>query len=162
MVGLKVTLRLRIPSGDAHYAADRVEGARVLTIFGDLAAELLIRLDGDEGLLRAYESVEFLAPVFGGDYIEATAELVSVEETARRMRFEARTVITNTRQPGVARSAADPVDPPLLVCRAVGTCVVPRPLQRRPRELYMPGLPAGPAPAPGPIVTPSPEGPRDE
>src|SRR6204780_66258 len=78
MIGAKVTLRLRMSAHDAHYAGELVDGARMLALFGDLATELLIRLDGDEGLFRAYESVEFLAPVFAGDYIEASAELVAI------------------------------------------------------------------------------------
>jgi len=157
MVGLKVTLRLRMSSHDAHYAGELVDGARMLALFGDLATELLIRLDGDEGLFRAYDSVEFLAPVFAGDYIEATAELASVGNTSRQMRFEARKVIANLRDVGLAPSAADMLEPQIVVCRATGTCVVPKPLQRRPRELYMPALPAGPAPDLDPtIVTPTP------
>jgi 3-keto-5-aminohexanoate cleavage enzyme len=150
---------------DAHYAGDLVDGARILALFGDLATELLIRLDGDEGLFRAYESIEFVAPVMAGDYIEATAELLAVGNTSRKMRFEARKVIGNLRPGwpssegivagGRASSAAEVLPEPVLVARAVGTCVVPKALQRRPRELYMPGLPAGPAPMSGPIVTPA-------
>jgi 3-keto-5-aminohexanoate cleavage enzyme len=149
---MQVTLRLRMSAHDAHYAGELVDGARMLALFGDLATELLIRLDGDEGLFRAYESVEFLAPVFAGDYIEATAVLVRVGETSRRMQFEARKVISNLRAPGIAASAADVLGDPIVVCRAVGTCVVPKGLQRRPKELYMPGLPPGPAPSAEPIV----------
>ena len=81
MIGTRVTLRLRMRAHDAHYAGELVDGARMLALFGDLATELLIRLDGDEGLFRAYESIEFLAPVFAGDYIEATAELVADRRT---------------------------------------------------------------------------------
>jgi 3-keto-5-aminohexanoate cleavage enzyme len=154
MIGTKVTLRLRMSAHDAHYAGELVDGARMLALFGDLATELLVRLDGDEGLFRAYESVEFLAPVFAGDYIEATAELVAVGNTSRKMRFEARKVISNVRVPGLAASAADVLGEPLVVARAVGTCVTPKDLQRKPRELYMPGLPAGPAPSPEALVTP--------
>ena len=130
---------------DAHYAGELVDGARMLALFGDLATELLIRLDGDEGLFRAYDTVEFLAPVFAGDYIEASAELTRVGASSRSMRFEARKVITSARG-ATAPSAADVLFEPIVVARAIGTCVVPRELQRRPRELYMPGLPAGPAP----------------
>jgi len=150
---MKVTLRLRMSSHDAHYAGELVDGARMLGLFGDLATELLIRLDGDEGLFRAYESVEFLAPVFAGDYIEATAELVRVGETSRKMQFEARKVVSNLRAPSFAPSAADVLAPPIVVCRAIGTCVVPKALQRRPKELYLPGLPPGPAPGAEAIVT---------
>src|SRR5580692_818457 len=154
MVGTKVSLRLRMAASDAHYAGELVDGARMLALFGDLATELLIVLDGDEGLFRAYESVEFLAPVFAGDFIEATAELVRIGSTSREMRFEAKKIITNLRQPGAAPSAADVLAEPLVVCRATGTCVTPRALQRRPRELYMPALPPGPAPHSEAVVTP--------
>lgn len=154
MIGLTVTLRLRMGAHDAHYAGELVDGARMLALFGDLATELLIRLDGDEGLFRAYEAVEFLAPVFAGDYIEATAELVHVGNTSRKMRFVARKVVANVRRPGLPPSAADVLEEPVVVCRAVGTCVTPKDMQRRPRELYMPALPAGPAPGTSPIVTP--------
>ncbi|HXN40315.1 MAG TPA: 3-aminobutyryl-CoA ammonia lyase, partial [Myxococcaceae bacterium] len=34
---------------DAHYGGNLVDGARLLGLFGDLATELLIRQDGDEG-----------------------------------------------------------------------------------------------------------------
>src|SRR5579884_911417 len=154
MIGTKVGLRVRMSAHDAHYAGELVDGARVLALFGDLATELLIRLDGDEGLFRAYETVEFVAPVFAGDYIEATAELVAVGKTSRKIRFEAKKVIANLRGEGVAPSAAEVLSEPLLVAHALGTCVVPADLQRKPRELYMPGLPAGPAPGPPAIVTP--------
>lgn len=156
MIGTRVTLRLRMSAHDAHYAGELVDGARMLALFGDLATEMLIRLDGDEGLFRAYESVEFLAPVFAGDYIEASCELLNVGSSSRKMLFEARKVIGNLRQPGFHPSAADVLAEPVLVCRAVGTCVTPKDMQRRPKELYMPALPPGPAPfgSPGPIVTP--------
>jgi len=148
-------LRVRMSSHDAHYAGELVDGARMLALFGDLATELLILLDGDEGLFRAYDSVEFLAPVFAGDYIFATAELVRIGSTSRQMRFEAKKVVTNLRRAGVAPSAAEALAEPIVVCRATGTCVTPRELQRRPKELYMPALPAGPAPGLEPIVTPA-------
>jgi 3-keto-5-aminohexanoate cleavage enzyme len=154
MIGTRVTLRLRMSAHDAHYAGELVDGARMLALFGDLATELLIRLDGDEGLFRAYESIEFLAPVFAGDYIEATAELLAMGNTSRKMRFEARKVVANVRGAGLAPSAADVLEEPVVVTRAIGTCVVPREMQRRSRELYMPGLPPGPDPGAQPIVTP--------
>jgi 3-keto-5-aminohexanoate cleavage enzyme len=157
MIGSKTLVRIRMSAHDAHYAGELVDGARMLALFGDAATEMLIRLDGDEGLFRAYEEVEFLAPVFAGDYIEATAELLEVGGTSRKMRFEARKVISAVRGArGIAPSSADVLAEPVTVARAVGTCVVPRPLQRKPRELYMPGLPAGPSPSAPPIVTPEP------
>jgi 3-keto-5-aminohexanoate cleavage enzyme len=142
---------------DAHYAGELVDGARMLALFGDVATELLIRLDGDEGLFRAYENVEFLAPVFSGDYIEATGELVKIGNSSRQIRFEARKVIANVRERGVSPSAADVLSTPLVVCRAMGTCVTPKELQRKPKGLYVPALPMGEAPPPGSIVTPATE-----
>ena len=111
MIGTRVSLRLRMSAHDAHYAGELVDGARMLALFGDLATELLIRLDGDEGLFRAYESVEFLAPVFAGDYIEASAELVALGNTSRKMQFEARKVVSNIRGTGLAQSAAEAAPP---------------------------------------------------
>src|SRR3954470_13597052 len=105
--GLSVTHRVRMGSHDAHYAGELVDGARILALFGDVATELLIRLDGDEGLFRAYESVDFLAPVFSGDFVEATGELVAVGSSSRKIAFEARKVISNVRAPGTPPSAAD-------------------------------------------------------
>src|SRR5580658_7203973 len=115
MVGTKVTLRLRMSAHDAHYAGELVDGARMLALFGDLATELLIRLDGDEGLFRAYESVEFVAPVFAGDYVEAVAELIAIGNTSRKIRFEARKVVSNMRVGGLAPSAADVLEEPVVV-----------------------------------------------
>jgi 3-keto-5-aminohexanoate cleavage enzyme len=154
MIGLRVTSRLRMSAHDAHYAGELVDGARMLGLFGDVATELLIRLDGDEGLFRAYESVEFLAPVFAGDFIEVSAELISLGKTSRKILFEARKVISNLRSPQLAPSAAEILPSPVTVARAIGTCVVPEAQQRRPPGLYLPGLPAGPAPGTAPIVTP--------
>src|SRR6476619_7592438 len=89
----QVLIRLRMGGHDGHYAGGLVDGARMLQLFGDVATELLIRLDGDEGLFRAYESVEFLAPVFAGDYIEVEGKIVQIGKTSRSMEFVARKVI---------------------------------------------------------------------
>ena len=131
-VGLKAVHRLRLSAHDAHYGGGLVDGARVLGLFGDVATELLVRLDGDEGLFRAYESVEFLSPLHAGDIVEVEGEIVSVGKTSRKMRFEARKVISP--RPDLSDSAAEPLDPPVVVCRAVGTCVTPATKQRRPRR----------------------------
>ncbi|HLY03710.1 MAG TPA: hotdog domain-containing protein [Candidatus Cybelea sp.] len=122
-------LRVRMSALDAHYGGNLVDGARMLALFGDVATELLIRLDGDEGLFAAYDSVEFLAPVFAGDFIEASGRIVKSGATSRRMEFEARKVIA--ARPEVGESAADLLDPPVVVCRASGTCVTPRAKKRK-------------------------------
>ena len=125
-------IRLRMSAHDGHYAGGLVDGARILGLFGDVATELLIRLDGDEGLFRAYEKVEFLAPVFSGDYIEAVGRIVQIGASSRKMEFEARKVI----QPlpldrgGLAVSSAEILTQAIVVCVATGTCVTPKALQR--------------------------------
>jgi 3-aminobutyryl-CoA ammonia-lyase len=131
-VGLKTVLRVRLSAHDAHYGGGLVDGARVLGLFGDVATELLVRLDGDEGLFRAYESVEFLAPLHAGDFVEVEGEIVAMGKTSRKMRFEARKVISP--RPDLSESAAAVLDPPVVVCRAVGTCVVPAGKQRSGRR----------------------------
>ena len=125
--GEKVVIRLRMSSHDAHYGGNLVDGARMLGLFGDVATELLIRHDGDEGLFRAYDSVEFLAPVYAGDYIEAIGEIITIGSTSRKMIFEARKVIAPV--PG-NDSACDVLAEPVVVCKASGTCVVPKDKQR--------------------------------
>ncbi len=128
---MKATIRVRMSQLDAHYGGDLVDGARLLALFGDAATELCIRHDGDEGLLRAYESVEVLAPTHAGDFLEVDAELVHVGNTSRKMRFEARKVIRP--RPDVSDSAADALAEPVVVCCAVGTVVVPKDKQRTKR-----------------------------
>lgn len=126
---MKSLIRVRMSSQDAHYGGNLVDGAKMLQLFGDVATELLIMNDGDEGLFRAYDNVEFLAPVYGGDYIEAEGEIISSGNTSRRMRFEARKVIVP--RPDINDSAADVLSEPIVVCRATGTCVVPKDKQRK-------------------------------
>ena len=128
MTSVRSILRLRMSSQDAHYGGNLVDGARMLALFGDLATELCILHDGDEGLFRAYDAVEFLAPVFAGDYIEAEGWITEVGRTSRKMRFEARKVIRPL--PELSASAAEVLSEPVVVARATGTCVVPLPKQR--------------------------------
>src|SRR5690348_18312104 len=99
------TIRMRMSASDAHYGGFLVNGANMLSLFGDVATELAIRCDGDEGLLVGYEQVEFLAPVFSGDFIEATGRITNIGRTSRRIDFEARKVIA--ARPDISESAAD-------------------------------------------------------
>lgn len=129
MEKIKSVIRVRMGSDDAHYGGDLVDGARILQLFGDVATELLIKHDGDEGLFKAYDNVEFLAPVYAGDYIEAVGEIVKVGNTSRMMIFEARKVIT--KRSDISDSAADYLEIPIIVCKASGTCVVPNEKKRK-------------------------------
>lgn len=125
----KAVIRMRMSSHDAHYGGNLVDGAKMLQLFGDVATELLIRRDGDEGLFAGYENVEFLAPVYAGDYIEAVGEIVKEGNSSRKMTFEARKVIVPRTD--ISESAADFLEEPVVVCRATGTCVTPKNCQRK-------------------------------
>lgn len=129
---MKSVIRLRMGAHDAHYGGNLVDGAKMLALFGDVATELLIMRDGDEGLFKAYDEVEFLAPVYAGDYIEAVGEIVGEGNTSRKMKFEARKVIAP--RPDISDSACDVLKEPIVVCRASGTCVVPKESQRFPSD----------------------------
>jgi 3-aminobutyryl-CoA ammonia-lyase len=121
-------IRLRLGQEDAHYGGNLVAGARQLEIVGDLITELAMRYDGDEGLFRAYESVEFLAPLYAGDWIEARGRLVSAGRTSRRCEFEVWKI--GAARTDVGESAAEFLEEAVLTLRAVGTTVVPQEHQR--------------------------------
>jgi 3-aminobutyryl-CoA ammonia-lyase len=123
VVGLSVTHRRYVPHSHAHYGGNLVDGAYSLALFGDVATELCIRTDRDEGLFAGYSSVEFLAPVRAGDVVEATATLMRIGNRSRELALEARVICRAT--PGRGPSAAEVLDPPLLAARATGTVVVP-------------------------------------
>lgn len=133
----EVMIRVRMGSHDAHYAGELVDGAKMLQLFGDVATELLIRYDGDEGLFKAYESIEFLAPVKAGDYIEAIGKIVKVGKSSRTMEFVAQKVIQPlpVARGGKAESNAEVLDQPIIVCKAKGTCVTPIAVQRTTPQL---------------------------
>lgn len=125
---IEAFLRIRVGSEDAHYGSIAA-GAYVMKLFGDLATEVTVRRDGDEGLLRAYENVEFLAPVRPGDFLECRARIVREGRTSRTFEAEAWRVID--ARPDLGESAVDLLEEPLLVARATGTTVVQAHLQRR-------------------------------
>ena len=117
------TLRVRIGQEEAHYGGNLVEGARVLKLFGDIVTEVAVITDGDEGLFVGYDKVEFLAPVYAGDFLEVTGTVTRVGNTSRTVQLEARKVIAARYD--ASASGADVLDEPVVVVRAVGTTVVP-------------------------------------
>lgn len=123
LVGTSVTHRRYVPYSHAHYGGDLVDGAYVLGLFGDVATELSIRTDGDEGLFAAYDDVQFLAPVRAGDVLEATATLTATGVRSRKVSFAAYVVCRAA--PARSPSAANVLREPLLVTRASGTVVAP-------------------------------------
>jgi 3-aminobutyryl-CoA ammonia-lyase len=130
----KSMLRVRISEHDVHYGGGLVDGALVMKLFGDIATELLIRYDGDEGLFAAYDMVEFKGQLCAGDFLEIWGWIDNVGNTSRHMQFEAYKVVTNAGSDSCP-SACNVLPDPLLVARASGTCVVPKDLQRGSRAL---------------------------
>jgi 3-aminobutyryl-CoA ammonia-lyase len=125
----EVSLRIRLSQGDAHYGGNLVAGGRLMELFGDVATELCIRHDGDEGLLAGYSSVEFLLPSYAGDFVEARGRLSRRGKTSRQMDFE---ILRYARpRPDISDSAADLLHEPEVLARATGTCVVKQDRQRR-------------------------------
>ncbi len=122
-LGLRVTHRRYIPYSHAHYGGSLLDGAYLLGLFGDVATEVCIRTDGDEGLFAAYHEVSFLAPVQAGDVVEVTATVVRVGRRSRSLSFEATVLCRAT--PQRSASAAELLDSPVVAVRATGTVVVP-------------------------------------
>jgi 3-aminobutyryl-CoA ammonia-lyase len=125
------TLRVRIGQEEAHYGGNLVEGARVLKLFGDIVTEIAIVTDGDEGLFVGYDKIEFLAPVYAGDFVEATGRVIKIGNTSRTVELEAYKVISARYDQ--SPSGADVLDKPQLVVRAVGTTVIAADHSRGPR-----------------------------
>jgi 3-aminobutyryl-CoA ammonia-lyase len=124
-------IRVRLSASDAHYGGQLVNGAHMLSLFGDVATELAILCDGDEGLLVSYENIEFLAPLYAGDFIEVTGRITKIGRTSRSMEFEAQKVIMARRD--ISDSAADVLEAPITVGRAIGTTVIKTEKQRKSR-----------------------------
>jgi 3-aminobutyryl-CoA ammonia-lyase len=121
--GFSVTHRRYVPYSHAHYGGNLVDGAYGLGMFGDVATELCIRTDGDEGLFAGYDSVRFLAPLRAGDVVEATATLTRIGTRSRGVSFELRVVCRATPDKGA--SAAEVLTEPVIATQATGTVVVP-------------------------------------
>ena len=128
--GMVVELRMRLSAADAHYGGNLVDGAHGLEIFGDIVTELAVRTDGDEGLFAGYDRIEFLAPMYAGDFVRAKGTIVKMGNTSRTVDLELWKEIT--ARADVNDSAADLLDPAVLVTRAQGTYVVKREYQRGP------------------------------
>ncbi|MGH3713894.1 MAG: hotdog domain-containing protein [Micromonosporaceae bacterium] len=122
-VGLTVTHRRYVPYSHAHYAGNLVDGAYALALFGDVATEVCIRTDGDEGLFAGYADVKFTAPIKAGDMLEIEASVTRVGNRSRTLALECRVVCRG--RPDKSESAAELLDPPIVAVTATGTVVVP-------------------------------------
>jgi 3-aminobutyryl-CoA ammonia-lyase len=122
---IEVVHRCYVPYAHAHYAGNLVDGAYALGLFGDVATEVCIRLDGDEGLFASYSDVQFLAPIRAGDVLETTARVTRVGNRSRTIEFTCSVVCRG--RPDRGESAAEVLDPPIVAVTATGTVVVPPP-----------------------------------
>ncbi|MFI6128301.1 hotdog domain-containing protein [Micromonospora sp. NPDC051141] len=122
-VGLTVTHRRYVPYSHAHYAGNLVDGAYALGLFGDVATEVCIRTDGDEGLFASYSDVQFRAPMKAGDVLEVVATVIRVGTRSRTIDFVARVVCRG--RPDRGESAAEVLAEPVVAVTATGTVVVP-------------------------------------
>ncbi|MEU3456241.1 hotdog domain-containing protein [Micromonospora sp. NPDC006766] len=122
-VGLTVTHRRYVPYAHAHYAGNLVDGAYALGLFGDVATEVCVRGDGDEGLFASYQDVQFKAPMKAGDVLEVVATVTRVGTRSRTIDFEARVVCRG--RPDRGESAAEVLEVPIVAVTATGTVVVP-------------------------------------
>jgi 3-aminobutyryl-CoA ammonia-lyase len=123
ILGLTVTHRRYVPYSHAHYAGNLVDGAYSLGLFGDVATEVCIRADGDEGLFASYSDVQFVSPVRAGDVLEITAEVVRVGTRSRTLSFRA--VVVGRGRPDLSDSAAQMLEEPVVATTATGVVVVP-------------------------------------
>ncbi len=122
-IGLVVTHRRYVPYSDAHYAGNLVDGAYSLGLFGDVATEVCIQLDGDEGLFASYDDVQFRAPIRAGDVLEVQATVTRVGTRSRTLNFAVLVVCRG--KPGESESAAEVLKDPIIATTATGTVVVP-------------------------------------
>ena len=123
LVGTTVVHRRYVPYSHAHYAGNLVDGAYSLAAFGDVATEMSIRTDSEEGLFASYSDVQFKAAVRAGDCLEIEARIVRAGRRSREMEFEARVVARGNPDRGA--SAADVLNPPIVATTARGVVVVP-------------------------------------
>jgi 3-aminobutyryl-CoA ammonia-lyase len=123
-VGTRVVHRRYVPYSHAHYAGNLVDGAYSLGLFGDVATDMCIRTDGDEGLFASYSDVQFRAPVRAGDVVEISCELVRVGTRSRVMDFAVH-VVARGAATDESPGAAGVLDDPVLATSATGTVVVP-------------------------------------
>ena len=114
---------------DSHYTDGVVSLGTIVEMFGIAGTKLAYMIDGDGGLMRAFESVEFLAPVYHGDFVRATARLLAVGRTSRRRSYELH-VTARTKGVGPLLTSGELLNPPILAARAIGTTVTPLERQR--------------------------------
>ncbi|BDE88707.1 MULTISPECIES: hotdog fold domain-containing protein [Intestinimonas] len=139
MVGKKVVHHLMMSSKDCHYVGGLVNGARIVNQWGDVGTELMVYVDGDISLFLGYEDIKFTAPVYEGDFMEYTGEIIEVGNQSYKCKFEAWKVATmldrtGADMTGIAHTAATACEPPILCGTATGSLFIAKKDQRGPTE----------------------------
>lgn len=124
--GATALIRLRLAPSDARYAPGIAAGSKAMEIFADLETELCLLEGGDEGLCAGYESVEFLAPLLVGDFIEARGKVVARGRSSRKIDIELFKIHSVD-----ADGIKVPQDGPILAVRATVTVVVGKSVAER-------------------------------
>jgi 3-aminobutyryl-CoA ammonia-lyase len=126
-----VDLKIYVNENDVHYAGGLVNGAYIISHFGDVATLLMMMFDGDEGLLARYNYIELILPISAGNFIEVRGKITKVGNTSRVVETEALCIAKRkTNQTQTHSSSADYLDEPILVAKAELLCVVKKEKQR--------------------------------
>lgn len=126
---MKTVLKVRMGINYANNGSTLIDGNKIIKLFSDIATELLIRHDGDEGFIESYDNIEFIEPIYVGDYIEVKGELIGFGNISRKILFEVKKIITSRYD--INDSACDVLVNPIMICTASATCIVPKQRQRR-------------------------------
>jgi len=120
--GLAVTHRRLCAASHAHYGGSLVDGAYVLGLFGDVATEAAIRMDGDEGLFASTPTCSSASRCWPGrDRGDRDRRAHRPAQPGAGLRGP-RGV---PRRPGRGPSASRVLGEPVVVVTATGTVVVP-------------------------------------
>ena len=111
---MKTMIRVKVNHSDTH---------KIIQLFKDVAEELLIMNDGYKGKIRGYEDIELLGEVEEGDFIEISGELIGFDYTQRKIKFEAKKVVTHCdNENGIC---GEYLIKPEVVCKAKALCEIP-------------------------------------
>jgi 3-aminobutyryl-CoA ammonia-lyase len=120
------TITQRVPEELAADAHGFMGGWWAVRIAADVLTLMTVHLDGDESLLRRWDGVDFYTPLYSGEYVRFTGELIAVGNTSRTIDIVGERL--TTRGEG---GQAEVVDPPQKVFSARAIAVTPKDRQRK-------------------------------
>lgn len=117
-------IRVRMSSSDAHYAGELVNGSRTVEYMGDVATNLMIMHDGNEGTCIGYDSIRFTAPTYAGDFIEVVGRIIGVCGNKRKVQMRSFKIAENARIPE-QDSAVNVLEEPVMTVETIATYETP-------------------------------------